>query len=223
VHRSFSAVTDPGSSCFLVVIGLDDVLDHRPGVSPPCLPLSAPARRRQLPDCGARVATNQALSSNFFCSILFAGRITDDLRGSRFTSDFDSRESDVARGSTFFVDTAVHRVGYLLHGRFGKRDALFINVWQILEKVRLFKDSPMAMPPIMRASCSGVVVTALAPWTRRSFHQDTICDGRRARPIPRKASVPGTSSGDRFRSCVRDRIWCRSKERRSMPRPHSDV
>src|SRR6266404_3465314 len=59
---------------------------------------------------------------------LFAGRITDDLRGSRFTSDFDSGEPDVARGATFFVDNAVHRVGYFLDGSLRKRDALYVRL-----------------------------------------------------------------------------------------------
>src|SRR5260370_35302794 len=70
---------------------------------------------------------------------LFAGRITDDLRSSRFASDFDSRKPDVARGATFFVDNAVHRGAYFFDGSLRKRHALLTNIGRTLQQVRLYE------------------------------------------------------------------------------------
>ena len=90
-----------------------------------------------------RVANEPGVVLEFFLFPKpFSGRITDNLRGSGFASDFDSGETDVARSAAFFVDNAVHRVGYFLHGRLGKREPLLAHVRRVFQEMGLLKDAP---------------------------------------------------------------------------------
>ncbi len=132
-----------GLLVLLVVIGLDDVFDHRPG----SFATMFAAFLNQNGDGNFRVATGGVADEpgiifEFFLFPKFlAGCVTDHLRGARFSAHFDSRQADVSRGATFFVDDAVHTVGYFLHGRFGKREPLFADIRSVLQQVGLFENS----------------------------------------------------------------------------------
>src|SRR5260370_14326206 len=82
----------------------------------------------------------------FLLPKLLTGGVTDDLRCSRFASDIDSGEPDVARSATFFVYDAVHGIGNLLDRRFGKRKPLFTNIRGVLQQMRLFENAAHGDP-----------------------------------------------------------------------------
>src|SRR5260370_32322506 len=133
---------------FLVVKGLDNFVTERPGSFAAMLS----ALLHQHGDNNFRVAARRVADKPgiIFEFFLFpkslAGRVTDDLRGTRFSAYFNPRQPDVSRRAAVFVHNAVHRVGYFLHGRFGKREAFFSNILRIHAQVWLFENAAHGDP-----------------------------------------------------------------------------
>src|SRR6267154_2228055 len=112
-----------------------------PAASPPCLPLSCTSTATTISGL-RRGAHEPGIVFKFFLfPEAFAGCITDNLRGARFSTDFNSRKPDVPRRATLFVDNAVHGIRYFLDRRFRKCNVFLTNAGRVLQQMRLLENA----------------------------------------------------------------------------------